>query len=328
MAGAIDTWEKHQQRIINQYLKGWDWNQVYGVWCDQFCRLSVSLDPLFSEIWVYDPDYPKGRERFLSWCPVDNIYDFQLKLQRHFDKYPGTHGPTNPYNFLDGEMQTLEYLWSYKDNMEKIAAILISGSLFSRLRSSRRHFPGDNWPPYICVDQIAKWANEEWNRERHFYSWQHYHTDVLPYTNFDYELNIQNIETLVRYLADEHAKVFENYKPVNIEFKNNREPFTEKKLKDEYEFERKRHLEFERNMAKMAQSNKVKRRWETISKEELEKLVWSKPTTMLVKELGVSDVAIGKKCKALGIQKPKSGFWAKVNAGKIPHPQGKPIDSD
>ena len=54
-----------------------------------------------------------------------------------------------------------------------------------------------------------------------------------------------------------------------------------------------------------------------ISKEDLEILVWSLPTTQVAELLGVSDVAISKRCKSLGITKPPRGFWAKVNAGLL-----------
>jgi hypothetical protein len=50
------------------------------------------------------------------------------------------------------------------------------------------------------------------------------------------------------------------------------------------------------------------------SKEELEKLVWSKPTSQLAKELNVSDVAIGKWCKSEKIEKPPRGYWAKIRS--------------
>lgn len=54
-----------------------------------------------------------------------------------------------------------------------------------------------------------------------------------------------------------------------------------------------------------------------ITKEDLEIMVWSYPTTHVAKILGVSDVAVGKRCKALGVTKPPRGFWAKVNAGLL-----------
>lgn len=47
------------------------------------------------------------------------------------------------------------------------------------------------------------------------------------------------------------------------------------------------------------------------SKEELEKLVWEKPTSILAIDLNVSDTAIGKRCKELDIKKPPRGYWQK-----------------
>ena len=54
-----------------------------------------------------------------------------------------------------------------------------------------------------------------------------------------------------------------------------------------------------------------------IPKEELEELVWSMSTVRVAKLLGVSDVAIAKRCKLLGIEKPPRGYWAKVQYNKL-----------
>ena len=48
-----------------------------------------------------------------------------------------------------------------------------------------------------------------------------------------------------------------------------------------------------------------------ISKEELQKAIWKRPTTLIAKELGVSDSAIGKICRKYGIKKPGRGYWIK-----------------
>lgn len=50
-----------------------------------------------------------------------------------------------------------------------------------------------------------------------------------------------------------------------------------------------------------------------ISKEELELLVWSKPTTQIALMFNVSDVAVAKRCKKLGVNKPPRGYWSKIN---------------
>lgn len=55
-----------------------------------------------------------------------------------------------------------------------------------------------------------------------------------------------------------------------------------------------------------------------ISREELFALVWEKPTLEVAKELGVSDVAIGKLCARLQVPKPPRGYWARVRSGQTP----------
>ncbi|MES0110164.1 hypothetical protein [Mesorhizobium sp. M0013] len=53
-----------------------------------------------------------------------------------------------------------------------------------------------------------------------------------------------------------------------------------------------------------------------LSREELFALVWEKPTWEIAKELGVSDVAIGKFCARLQVPKPPRGYWARVRSGQ------------
>ncbi len=47
------------------------------------------------------------------------------------------------------------------------------------------------------------------------------------------------------------------------------------------------------------------------SKEELQALIWQKPTTHIAKQFGVSDKAVEKWCKKYEINKPPRGYWAK-----------------
>lgn len=51
------------------------------------------------------------------------------------------------------------------------------------------------------------------------------------------------------------------------------------------------------------------------SKEELEKMVWSKPMTELSREFGVRDNAIRKWCHRYGITYPTCGYWQRIRAG-------------
>ncbi|MDB6067406.1 MAG: hypothetical protein JWR26_3614 [Pedosphaera sp.] len=55
-----------------------------------------------------------------------------------------------------------------------------------------------------------------------------------------------------------------------------------------------------------------------LTREELYERVWSAPTTQVAAELGISDVALAKRCKKLNVPKPSLGYWAKVAAGQKP----------
>ncbi|MGS2724527.1 hypothetical protein ACVBEJ_12360 [Porticoccus sp. GXU_MW_L64] len=54
------------------------------------------------------------------------------------------------------------------------------------------------------------------------------------------------------------------------------------------------------------------------SREELFALVWERPATEVARELGISDVALGKLCRKLQVPKPPRGYWAKIAAGRKP----------
>lgn len=53
------------------------------------------------------------------------------------------------------------------------------------------------------------------------------------------------------------------------------------------------------------------------NKEELTSLVWSKPRSQLAKSLGVSDSAILKRCRKLGITVPPNGYWLRETSRRV-----------
>jgi hypothetical protein len=57
----------------------------------------------------------------------------------------------------------------------------------------------------------------------------------------------------------------------------------------------------------------------TLSRQDLYELVWSKPMRELAKDFGISDVALAKRCRRLGIPVPGRGYWARVDAGQQPY---------
>jgi len=81
--------------------------------------------------------------------------------------------------------------------------------------------------------------------------------------------------------------------------------------------------ELQKLLSKATSFLKERRPWHTITDEQLQALVWSKPMIDISKEMGVSDVTIGKRCRKAGIETPAKGFWNKVQSGKLPHPKGQ-----
>ena len=53
-----------------------------------------------------------------------------------------------------------------------------------------------------------------------------------------------------------------------------------------------------------------------LTREQLYELVWSEPMRLLSKQIGISDVAIAKHCRKLGIPVPARGYWNRLQAGK------------
>jgi 5-methylcytosine-specific restriction endonuclease McrA len=59
---------------------------------------------------------------------------------------------------------------------------------------------------------------------------------------------------------------------------------------------------------------KKSRKIEWPNVEYFKKFLWEKPTLSIAKDLGVSDVAISKHIKKLGLNKPPRGYWMKKRA--------------
>lgn len=63
--------------------------------------------------------------------------------------------------------------------------------------------------------------------------------------------------------------------------------------------------------------NEANAKFDRPTKEALEQMVWEKPTSQIAKDFNVSDTAIAKLCKKLGVEKPGRGYWAKKIAEKV-----------
>lgn len=215
MTNSYEKYQKQIEKQIKDFTRGWDWKRVFSVWKNRIDAHTISLDPLFTEIPIYDPGFPAGRPDILSWWPKNETDRLREELQDQLSRYPGS----DPEKCLQGELATLYYLWDCKRDKEKIAAVLIAASLFMRLYSSRRQYPVEYWPPYNCAKELFRWANAAWNnRER---GWHPSHTRLFPYvfyTHNDFHRRLCDMADLINHLAEEHALVLSNYDPVVIKF--------------------------------------------------------------------------------------------------------------
>lgn len=330
-------WKKETKAKRAAFLEHWDWQRVLRHWHDGQGELGVKIQPLLTEIAIWDP---KGisKEPRISWWKTNSIRDNQKKVQRHFLHYPGTRGDEHASQiFRRGETETLHHLWEHRENADDIAAVLIAGSLFSRMGSSRNRYPHEFWPDFVGVQGLAEWAEQHLGGRNRWSGWHYSCTDVLPVLNEDWYFKIDSLAALIRYLADEHANLLRIFRPVIIQFATQPDPFIAKELQREDREEQERRKTWQEENAaceavKKEELAALKAKhprygeWDSVRSAELCELVWSKPTTEIAKDFGISDAAIGKRCKVQGIPKPPPGFWARLEAGVIPHLKGIPVD--
>ncbi|MBV7334628.1 hypothetical protein KFU94_41605 [Chloroflexi bacterium TSY] len=328
-----------RQEKVDKFIHSHNWQTVFALWQKRISNQTISLEPLFTCVPVHDPAMLQDRPTTFSWWPrKPTHYAKQKEIQRYLDNFPGTQGPLHWYEHTrKGEIDTLNYLWSVHDDLEKVAAVLIAASLFTRLRSSRYRYPRDTWPSISCVQVLEIWAYKAWQGNDYYAGWHNSCTQVLPELNEDYTCELNSLEDVIYYLADEHTTVLTNFAPVAIEFVPEHDPAIEAELSAEYAEEHRKseelRKEFEELRTRQEQEEALRRQqhprsddWQALSAEELQRLVWTKSILQLSEEFGKSDVAIKKRCKKLGISTPPRGFWAKVYNGKIPHPNGVPVD--
>lgn len=328
------NWAAHRitaEQMIQELSKKWCWQNVYSAWCARLDDFNLEPTSLFTVLRVHDP---KKRvelgQCLLAWWPAKSICEKHLLVQRHLDGILCYMAPQLLAS--KGEKTTIELLYEYREGQEKTAATFIAASLFDRVISSRGDYPHEKWPPFSAVHALYLLACEKMGFQRYPGPWHTSCTCVLPFGLPEFDRGkIETFSELINFLGEEAASVLLKYRMVIIEFADSPDPEIAAILASKYEEERKRCEEWSAQQAK-EKEEKVRRKlthprcdeWEKLSTTELERLVWSMPTTRVAADFGVSDVAVAKRCERLGIAKPHLGFWSKVKAGLLPHPEGKP----
>ncbi|MBL64330.1 MAG: hypothetical protein CMI30_13100 [Opitutae bacterium] len=255
-----------------------------------------------------------------------------------------------------GQQRTLDYLWQAKESDSSLCAVFIQASLFPQLHSTRRR-SNNNWKCEGLVYDLDRWCKDILSEVSISCDWESLSINVLPSAARDLwrkDQAIESLKSIILNLAEQHAALLHKEQLIYItrtvkpgsalDLRLKEEEAERKKKAEEWEQGREaREKEEEEARAKWQaqlaerqrqklQEEKAKHpehprwgEWPPETNEELLELVWSKSTVQIAQEFGISDAAIAKRCKKVGVEKPPRGFWAKVEAGKMPHPQGKPV---
>jgi hypothetical protein len=228
----IVHFESNAKKELEELNKHWDWSRVFEVWKERMSEFNLNLDALFLPVQMHDASEPQIKSMMLAWWEKNDITESHIICQRHFD-HRGYGNELESISLSSGERTTLSHLWKHKSDLEMIAAILIAGSLFYRMGSSRGDYP-ENWPSHQTADFLDQLTYKKWSKSSKRRAWSGFCTSVLPYTNDDNHYKIDTMESLIRYIADEHALLFLNFQMMEINFGEKRDPIIGAALDAEY----------------------------------------------------------------------------------------------
>lgn len=172
---------------------------------------------------------------------------------------------------------------------------------------------------HLLRSGIEIWAYKAWQGNDYYAGWHNSCTQVLPELNEDYTCELNSLEDVIYYLADEHTTVLTNFAPVAIEFVPEHDPAIEAELSAEYAEEHRKseelRKEFEELRTRQEQEEALRRQqhprsddWQALSAEELQRLVWTKSILQLSEEFGKSDVAIKSDVRSWVFRHRHAGF--------------------
>jgi hypothetical protein len=322
-----ETWQQRERRIADEFTGSMDWSKVFCQWRSRLSDFRVEPWPLFHEIILCDARNPTQREPDTAWWEAGKVDEEHLLAQDHLNKWPGTRGRMSDDGHGKGCAQTLSFLREFGHSAERVAAILILASIRSR-HGSRNTYPIDRWPPTFAYQDLIGWCGEVSELDDGLREWHFAMTDVLPVCREERMYEIENMPALVNFFAEEHAQLLSTYRAVIAEYRPEPDPWVYRRIRNaerakERQLQQERHEEAER-LKKLRAEHPRWGEWDSVSRAELERLVWTKPVSQLAAEFGVSDVGIANRCKKLAIARPPRGFWLRVKSGKIEHPNGKP----
>lgn len=307
----------------------WDWQRIFTRWHQHIGTLPANL---VQKLHIQREGHP---ETILKWWPAVEVHERQLVIQRTLFQERREREFVYWKTLSVGAQHTADWL-ALCTTSEQIAALLIVASI--RRFPSRTNFP--NYHNFDVINYLATIAHD--NMPSNDYYWHHTSCNVLPHSYGDdtaledvaWKEQAVPIEQFIDALAQEHRVLFDTWQLVELVFDPIGDHVVVQAAQEDVAAQRllaterdeQRRIEAQRTAEAQAEYKRQHPRshqWPP-KHEELQKLVWSMPTIEVAALFGVSDVAVGKHCRSYDIPKPPPGFWARVAAGKIPHPNGKP----
>lgn len=194
-----------------------EWQDVFNTWLSAMKNANISLNPLFTEIVLHDPVNPNRRDIELFWCKPDDASEQHLSLQRTLNDFPGCK--LIHYTWDAATPRTLRHLWTHKDNVEKIAAIMISATL-SDLTNYRKEYEHDLWPPFKDINELRISILENCFNDEDIPLWDNRSHGLLP-TNFlsHSPPKLETVLDFVGYIAKLHILTLTENTPVALVYK-------------------------------------------------------------------------------------------------------------
>jgi len=313
--------------MADKFTGDLDWSRVYALWRMRLEDFRVTPWPFFTEIVLCDNKHFTNRRPDVAWWENDEIDAEHLRAQAYLNERPGALGVMADDGHGKGCARTLQMLREFAGDAEQVAAILILASIRSR-RGGRNRDAGNCWPPTFLFERLLLWCAEVSGASDGLREWHSSMTGVLPTLRSDYVFEIRSMRALIHFVAEEHAQVLLQYRPILAKYGPEPDPSIHRLLKNAEEADERRMQEARRAEADRRETLRAEHprwgEWDSVSRAELERLVWTKPVSQLAAEFGVSGVGIANRCKKWAIARPPRGFWLRVKSGKIEHPNGKP----
>ncbi|MEQ9567016.1 MAG: hypothetical protein RLN85_14580 [Pseudomonadales bacterium] len=195
--------------------------EAFTKWAITLKEFGLVPGAIFETCTIEDPVRAARQESIVTWRTNTDLVRARHLLQTETNEGRFSHGLSimQGHQPSKGSMTTAGYLWEAQHDTELVAALLMVGSLFPRLDSSRKHYPKENWPPMKLVresqDSMLHLIRD---RLPEFESWPRLCTDVLPVRTEDFWYRVDDTYSLWRLLAEEHARLHCRFRVLKVEF--------------------------------------------------------------------------------------------------------------